>query len=294
VSERRLRAVAITWLGFAAGRLLVPEPVARAELQVLAVTTLGYGHLLGALIFARRRFAASSCCRPYAAWTSSTAALLGLVSFYGYAELLQIVPWLPVALLGVSIWHGLENDRAFLRADQNGLQLAPLRGAPRELGQDLALTFALGLLAVLTTPIAERAAVAPSLARLPLDLSGWLSFCDLFTLSTGYHIVSWLLRFDERRRRLLRAGDERAARGLVLRLAAVHGAPLALCLGLSALGGSGSRAVQVFLFSPSIYLFWSTLHAAQTAYARRGGAAETAIVEAAPARAGDVIGARLP
>jgi hypothetical protein len=268
-TQRRMLAVAVTWLCFAASRALVPEPVARADLQYLAVTTLGYGHLLGAIVFARRRAGAAPARARGFGFGGSVAVGACLAAFCIYTELLRAAPWLPILLLMVSIWHGLENDRALARAQGHPLRLEAVRASPRELGRDLALTLALGVLALLTTPLSERVALLPSPALLRLDLSEWISFADLFTLSTGYHIVSWLLFFAERRRALLDAGDGVAARALAIRLAVVHAPPLALCLALSAQGGPGALGGRAFLFSPAVYLFWSAVHAGQTAQARR-------------------------
>lgn len=97
----------------------------------------------------------------------------------------------------------------------------------------------------------------------PSRLTPWVTFADVFALSTLYHIYSWLILSGEKLVEGSRHSPAEARRraGLLL---AVHGLPLAL----SGLLLAGALPVEgwltVLVFSPGAYLFWSVAHTAQT------------------------------
>jgi len=93
-----------------------------------------------------------------------------------------------------------------------------------------------------------------------------LSFGDFFAATTLYHQVQWLLFFRDRGRGLAASSRPRDARSLWRRIAAVHAVPAAAG-GAILLFAPGSL-LYVAVFSPSVYLFFASLHVAQTALVR--------------------------
>jgi len=74
-------------------------------------------------------------------------------------------------------------------------------------------------------------------------------------VATLFHLVGWLVFL--------------IARGASLaHLFVLHAPPAALCLALLAWPGEVAAPLREWVFSPAIYLFWATLHVAQTALAR--------------------------
>jgi hypothetical protein len=106
-------------------------------------------------------------------------------------------------------------------------------------------------------------------ALVPFSIDEWATAVLL------YHAVSWLAFFWDRSHRLARH-DWQAASSLRRRLVALHVVPLAL----NALLFFGLPSVHFYLAAPTLYLFWSVLHAVQTAWVRsaRPSAAERAAV----------------
>lgn len=98
---------------------------------------------------------------------------------------------------------------------------------------------------------------------LPASLAGpfGFGFADLFAVTTGYHLASWLIRSIERACAL----DDGSGRLLV----AAHAVPIglaSLCLANSLPGASDLRAL---FFAPAPYLFWSVVHVVDTWIQRR-------------------------
>lgn len=297
-----LAAVA-AWLALA--RVWAPGAEERANLHYTVVTTLGYGHLLGAWLLARGHRSASR-----RAWLGGAWLALGLANLLaGYAWLLERWPPALLLFLGVSVWHSVENDLALGGAYGHGHRLGPL---PR--GLDAALVCAGGTALVLAS---ARAALSPPelgplaaeplaaaghwpfaalgslaglalAARAPRDRRGALGlalaaggaallrfggglrsvgFADVFAAITLHHLVSWLLLLLGRARATARVAPGEGRR-LALRVACYHLAPAALAAALAAAPGPAPAAVRGLVFAPALYLFASLLHVAQTALAR--------------------------
>lgn len=280
-----------------AARAALPGDAERAALHYAVVATLGYGHLLGAALGAdragTRRSALRSACLLVA---GANAVLLG-----GLA--LERWPALVLVLLGVSLWHVVENDLALagayardhrpgplardldgqlgcLGATLLGIGLARGALAPAELGPVLAasplaaagpplfgLAAAAAGLALLARRRRRSLGAALAAAGIALAATGRapLSFGDVFAASTLHHLVSWLVLLADRRRAVA-ARAPAQARALARRVLLAHLAPAALLLALR-FDPSGS-ALRALLLSPALYLLLSTLHVAQTALVR--------------------------
>lgn len=241
-------AVVAAWLG--AARVLVPEPEPRAALHYAAVAALGYGHLLGATRAGRGAFArARGGALPPAlhAWLE-----LALVASFAplYALAATHVPALVVASLAVAVWHAVENDRALPAALRAGARLGPIPRSRRAQAPALAL-----------------AALAALAAGLELGGRVRLPFGDLFAAAILHHLVSWLL-VVESGRRALAARNPGAARRLGRRLAALHAAPLAAAAAVAAAPDAAPARLLAPLLAPPLYLYFSAVHVAATAWAR--------------------------
>jgi hypothetical protein len=160
-------------------------------------------------------------------------------------------------MFAVSAWHIFENDIALARARRKHAGVGPV---PRTPGPHL-LAIALGAslaVAMLATPIGSALAIR-QLGWLPASLP--LSAIDLAAAVLMYHAISWLWFLVERSRRLPYPEARRARR----RLLWIHLAPLTANSVLFAAFPSAHQLVA----APSLYLFWSFLHALDTAW-RRG------------------------
>ena len=106
-------------------------------------------------------------------------------------------------------------------------------------------------------------AIAACAWALPADLSGWVSFAEVFGAWTLYHVVSWLVLYVDRSRS---AGGSvpGAGPGLLGRVLLVHAVPGAACAALLWMPIGWEHPLRVLVFSPAIYLFWASLHVAQT------------------------------
>jgi len=255
VARHRIGGLAIIAACWAILAALAPRPEDRAPWLGLVALPLGYGHLLGGLVLARR----ASPPRPLsiAFWTTSVAALLA-----GYGWALARVEWLPYPMYAVSAWHIFENDIALgrARADRRGPGPVPRRPGPHLVAVALSAALAATLLG---TPIGSTHAVR-QLGWLPPSVP--IAAVDLASALLMYHAVSWLWFLAERTRRLPRAEARRAR----ARLAWVHLVPLGANAALYAAFPAAHRIVA----APSLYVFWSVLHAFETAW-RRGLARRT-------------------
>jgi hypothetical protein len=234
-------------------------------------------------------------------------AALGLV-YAGYLAAVETWPVLVLLLLAIATLHTVENDLALADAYARGLRLPPvsLRGssalmaagftalvlalataclvgeAPGPAGSSgplpglgdagdaiLLLRFAAAGAgsALLAGPGAWRAE-APGLALVAGSAAepGWLcaatglAFSDLFSALTLYHLASWWILSGEKAHR---PGGRRGAGREVL---SIHAVPV-LVLGMALVLGGG--ALHSAFFAPAPYLFWSMMHAIQTAWGRR-------------------------
>lgn len=237
--------VTVTGYGLALG-WLEPEPLARGEIHVRIILTLGYGHLLASIVRSRAGQPATS------AWRA-VASIAPLVAAYVlYAELCRMWPLLPLALLGVSAWHTVENDRAIRRMRLDGTApIAPLSTSPREVAGDVLAAIAISILA--------------------LALPRWLPMIDTADVVAAFslhHVATWLVLVVARARA---RGQLRAA---AVRLVWLHLPMGALCVASmialampSALPPAITSGAEVVL-SPATYLFWSAAHVVHTAWRR--------------------------
>lgn len=255
----RNRALALAGVGLllAAMRSCALDSGPRAWL-VLVALPLGYGHLLGAALFASGRRGAAAV-SPLA----SVRGALGVLNLLGAYLWALRIPALRGAVLApmllISAWHIAENDLALGRSYREGLRLGPVPRGPRPHALALTLAAGMGLLA-LTTPAGAQFSMRELGGRVaPLQRA--FSLDELATAVLMYHALSWILFFESRARALPR----RPARRLRARLGWLHAIPLALNALLYCL----LPALHVYAASPALYLFWSLLHALHTAR-RRG------------------------
>jgi hypothetical protein len=246
----RLRG--LTLLGVAALvlaiRALAPDPGLRRATLLLAALGVGYGHQLGALLFARRR-ARSGLDRLLLVTTTLS---LGLALALGLAS--AAAPWLLVALAWLAAWHVIENDVALSRATPSRTGLPPLsRAAWRHL---VAFAAAAAVVAIaLAAP-----GLAPSLVArgAPVWLAAWTPE-EAIAVLLLHHSATWLVRGWQARAQDLAPDAGHRASILLL-----HAFPLI------ALAGAHELAPVAFAWalSPPIYLFLSTAHAIHTCIER--------------------------
>jgi hypothetical protein len=262
-ARNRAASAAAVALYLAGAALALPDPAERAALHYTVVTTLGYGHLIGARRPALRRRGLAAAARLLG---GTNAVLLGALAVARW-------PLLVLPLLAVSAWHTVENDLALADAYARGRGPGPL---PRRFAPHLAAAAATlavaglacaglresDLGALLASPSVAR--LAPLLASVPAPAP---PFADLIAALTLHHLASWLVLLADRVRALARF-DPAAARRLGHRLLAVHLGPAAALLGLAAAPGEAAAALRALLTSPSLYLLGSALHVLQTVRAR--------------------------
>jgi hypothetical protein len=249
-------------LGFVAGvRLVAPTAGERAVWLYLVALPIGYGHLIGGLWFARARLWERAPEDLPLLATSALVAAANLLAAYTWAlHVPALLPWVIVPMLLVSAWHIVENDLALGEAYARGLELGGVQTGAAQHAAALAATALLGAAALLTPEgtLFARAWLGvspPVLAPFGID--------ELATAVLMYHAVSWLCFFWERSRVLSRR-NRHEARRLRRRLLALHAIPLALNAGLY----FAAPAVYFYVAAPALYLFWSVLHAFQTAWVR--------------------------
>lgn len=246
-------AAAAGVLGLFAGiDALAPDPARREAWLSLVVLPLGYGHLIGGALRSRAR--------------PQPDLLLGLLRgvslltlFAAYTVGLRIPalwPWMLAPMLLVSAWHIVENDLALARMDRRALSLPPPRR--RDV---LPVAAATGVLAglALVTPEGHQWALRIWGAAPPL--SAPLTLGDLTAAILLYHALSFVVFGSGRARR---CGGQRGA-ALRRALWVCHAAPLLL----GALLHAAWPALHAVAAAPAVYLFWSVLHAVDTAWRRR-------------------------
>ncbi len=219
---------------------------------LLVAVPLGYGHLFGAWLFARRRARLIGLDTAFAA-----VSLLTLLCAYTWAlqvEALRFFVLVPMLLL--SGWHIAENDLALGRADREQMRLGPIPRDARRHTSALGVTALLGL-GALATPdgafyLQLYFGVAPPFVLTTLP--------ELATAVLMYHAASFVLFSLERARRM----PPTAARRLRWRLFQVHALPLAA----NAFLYCALPSLHSYLAAPTLYLFFSVLHALHTAALR--------------------------
>lgn len=149
----RNRVVSLGIVGLYLGlvHVLVDDSLLRAKINYGVVITLGYGHLVGAAYFARKRLAKklvgptrylvahtgragvrlarSSPSTQHFTWFLIFMGAMGL-AYAGYLALLTQSPgfWLP--MLAISIWHSVENSQSLEGAYRSQLQMPALARDP--------------------------------------------------------------------------------------------------------------------------------------------------------------------
>jgi hypothetical protein len=256
-------------------RILEPHPASRAAWLYLVALPLGYGHLLGGLWFARRRLGSLV---PHGVSRGLFTAFVlvsvaNLLAAYSWAlHVPAAAPLVLVPMLLFSAWHIVENDLALGRSYREGLALVPLQARARDNAAALGLTVLLGLAALLT----------PEGAAFGREWLGWrsgfllpFSLDELVTAVLLWHAASWVHLFLDRAREAARRSP-REARLLRRHLLLVHAVPLALNALLFVL----APPLYVWVASPALYLFWSVLHAVQTALVRAARAPQPQVLRA--------------
>jgi hypothetical protein len=229
---------------------LAPRPEDRTPWLTFVALPLGYGHLLGGLLLARRRAPLRGSVVGFA-----TVSILTALALYCWA--LPRVEWLLYPMFAVSAWHIFENDLALARAERGRTRVPPIPRSPSVHGIALVLS-ALLALATLATPIGSVHAIR-ELGWRPASVP--VSAVDLMAAVLMYHAISWIWFLVGRTRQL---PPPRATRARA-RLLWIHLGPLTANALLYATYPSAHQIVA----APSLYLFWSFLHALDTAW-RRG------------------------
>lgn len=260
MSLNRILSAGLVSIFVAALHFAEPNPVARERWLYLLALPIGYGHLLGGLVFARRRLrAACGSVPPLLAGAFTSSLLLTLLALYTRA--LQDAWWglaVVVGLLVLSAWHIIENDLSLAEAYRAGMRFERSRRSPRARFKIVCAMSGLFVLA-LSTP--EGHAFSRQLFAATLPVSR-VTMADLATLVLLYHASTWATFFVQRARVAAPEEARRVRRGLLW----VHVVPLAAntaCyLWLDSL--------FAYLSMPTIYLFWSAAHAVQTSLVRAG------------------------
>lgn len=248
----RAPSVGIVGAGIALLHVLAPDTATRETWLYLIALPLGYGHLLGGWLFARPR-------RQRTGLEAAFLGVSGLTLLCAYTWVLHVEAlrfFVLVPMLLVSGWHIVENDLAMGRACRQGLSLGPVARGGRDHGIALSVTALLGL-AALATPDGAFYLMLYLGTALPFQLT---TVPDLVTAVLMYHAVSFVLFSLDR----VRARPSKEAVRLRRRLFWIHVLPLAgnglLYLALP--------QVHFYVSAPTLYLFFSVLHAFQTAAVR--------------------------
>ena len=209
---------------------------------------MGYGHVLGAWVFGwgafRRRVPGPLRSGLGAAFGLSVVATALAI----HVALLSRWPVVAAPLLGLSVWHAVENDGA----------LACFYAGVRErVGVSGGLRPAL--------PLAGLATAAGAVTLAQPAVTG-LGFAELFAAPILYHLVSWIMLSLDRVRDLA-AEDSGLAQRRAAQLVLVHALPLALCAAAFLVVGAAGSPQQALLH-PGIFLFWAGTHVVQTAWVR--------------------------
>jgi hypothetical protein len=255
-------AIAAAFLGFLRG--MAPAPEERATWLYLIVVPLGYGHVIGASVFARSRRAPARAPgrERVSAAVFESSSLATIFSLYTWAlGSPQLQPFVLAPILLLFAWHVAENDLALGRAYRDRMRLPPVSTGPRSGACALLLVVAGGVVAFSTR---EGAGFAHAyFGRTLLPAQAWLTLDELAAALVLYHTVSWLLFFEDRARALRLHSAAQAAR-LRRRVLAFHAAPVVLVAVLA----RWLPETEAFLAAPAHYFFWSAMHSIHTAVAR--------------------------
>jgi len=235
-------------------RALLPEPELRQPVQASLTLTLGYGHVLGAFWFGRRKL---SALLPSAipGWLGAGTALAGLVAFFsalplafpGDAEGAHALLFF-LATQSLNYWHTAENDWLLARSYERNLRLGPVS---RVWTEHLKIILPTGLLLAVSASFA--------LGLLPRGFP--LSFADFFSAAVLYHIVGFLVHFTDRA-----IAEHRPS--LLLRIAGVHLPPAAIAIVLGTSSAPWTEPVRNLYTNAAFFLFLNGIHVAQTCMTR--------------------------
>jgi hypothetical protein len=262
----RNRMLALAVVGACLGllRWLAPTPAERAVWLYLVAFPLGYGHVIGAAVFARSRLPRSREPRPARLLRTAFVGSSALTLFAAYVWALRsasLQPFVLTPILLLFAWHIVENDLALSRAYRSEMRLGPVARAPGQHAISLAVAAGVGLLAFSTREGALFSRVYFGEALVPVQ--AWLTLDELSAAFVLYHTLSWLFYFEDRVRAQRRTSAHEAVR-LRRRVLSFHVVPLAV----SALLFLWAPAVHFFFGAPPIYFFWSALHSLHTAVVR--------------------------
>jgi hypothetical protein len=264
VGRNRLLALAAVAAFLGLLRQIAPEPAQRAVWLYLVALPLGYGHILGAASFshALRR---GSDGKPGVLLLRAAflaASLLSLFAAYAWAlRSTALQPWVLAPVLLLFGWHVAENDLALGRGYREGLRLAPVARGLRPHGFALLVSSGVALATFSTREgqVFSRVYFGASLVA----AQPWLTLDEITAAFLLYHTISWLIFFEDRVRALRRRSDVQAAR-LRRQVLAFHLVPCAVNAALYL----WLPAVHSFAALPAFYLFWSAVHAVDTAWVR--------------------------
>ena len=270
MARNRLLALAAVAAFLGLLRQVAPEPAQRAVWMYLVALPLGYGHILGAAVFSQARRRGSQAEPDVRLLTTAFFAtgLLSLFAGYGWAlRFTAIQPYLLAPVLLLFGWHVVENDLALGRGYREDLRLAPVTRSLRPHGFALLVSagVALATFSTLEGQLFSRVYFGASL----VPAQPWLTLDEITAGFLLYHTISWLIFFEDRVRGLRRSSGAQAAR-LRRRVLAFHLIPCAVNAALYL----WLPGIHSFAAVPAFYLFWSSVHAVHTAWAR--GLAEPA------------------
>jgi uncharacterized protein YjeT (DUF2065 family) len=239
---------------------VAPDAARREAWAYLIALPLGYGHLIGGVLASRARYRAlvPDGVSPRACAAFVALGVLGLLAAYTRALQSPLLrPWVLAPMLVVSAWHIAENDLALSRAYRRGLALGPVGRGRRDVCLVAVFTAALAWAALATPSGGQWSSLVLGQSLSPLR---WIGMADLVAGVLLYHAFSWL-RFSEDRARRLGSWPAARLRRLLL---LSHALPLVA----NAILYFWLDALHAYVASPALYLFWSVLHAFQTAAVR--------------------------
>jgi hypothetical protein len=245
-------------------RWLAPAPAERAVWLYLVAFPLGYGHVVGAAVFARSRLPRSRDPTLTGLLRTAFGGTSALTLFAAYAWALRspsLQPFVLTPILLLFAWHIVENDLALGRAYRDSMRMGPVARAPRQHALALAVAAGVGMLAFSTREGALFFRLYFGESFVPVQ--AWLTLDELSGAFVLYHTLSWLFYFEDRVRVQRRTAAREAVR-LRRRVLSFHVVPVAL----SALLYLWAPGVHLFLGTPAIYFFWSALHSLHTAVVR--------------------------
>ena len=197
--RNRTLALAVVVAFLALLRLVAPEPAQRAVWVYLVAFPLGYGHVVGAAVFARSRHQRPREPGLARLLRSAFVGSSALTLFAAYAWTLRspsLQPFVLTPILLLFAWHIVENDLALSRAYRNEMRLGPVARAPSQHALALAVAAGVGLLAFSTREGALFSRVYFGGALVPVQ--AWLTLDELSAAFVLYHTLSWLLYFEDR------------------------------------------------------------------------------------------------